>query len=831
MGVKGLLPTLQSITRNISLEKYRGLTVAVDAMCWLHKGVFSVDVPVLAKYQFEVAAQNEANENMMEDDDYESGSKQSPLPNTVDEPKTLTKRLNFDRYATVKKKARREKTNTVVYGPSVDAKMAMVKCADYVIRHAERISKEFGIELVLVIDGDDLPCKQSVNDKRREDRAAAYQKGLQFERRGDSQEARKHFAKACSISHEVRRELILQCQTKQIRFVVAPYEADAQLADLSHRGVVDAVISEDSDLLAYGCPRVLFKLDMKTLRGDEIQIMKDLASNTSLSFRNWNQDMFVHMCILAGCDYFEGVPGVGIQTAHKLVRVNRSPHKIFNALRMTGKLPRGFEEAFWVAYRTFRHQRVYCTNEQIVRPLFPIQEQLRSNEEWNFLGPAMESSLAISIATGVIHPRKHLSWKEIEAKRVPYTTNTRNHQRNPPLVTDKKTATRKKSSSDMFAFFNKGSKEKSQAVQNRVPLGEISFNPNKITQQVATTANGYKSKLVGSAFKPLSRKSNARRDSARQGASAAFLKMKRKLSYKKNMSSLQMVMEQEKTKLQARCDFYRNNPSVTSSHQGGSESGGLNFLKSKSFDPSYTNEANCRLSEYDYQSATGAGSYGSFDYGPLPDIDVDEELLNFNNLSVEDNDCGGTSRQDTWNACKYEEGEVGVFQGSHDNEFHQYTEGIWDNRIDEQWVSSQHNLPVISNNQKKNHQQYQEVDEHSYHAKGSNQSSAHPYYNRCDSNKVNEFGDYVQDFDDQTYVRESPYHDLNDYSSYDYETYPKESSTNQSKTSQLRFCPQNDRHDHSEGTVFDYGSQMYQQPTEFQEDYSFADYGNVNEQF
>ena len=84
----------------------------------------------------------------------------------IDGPKTrITKRLNFDQFALVKKKARRENTETLVYGPSDDAKMAMVKCAEHVIRHAQRISKEFSIELVLVIDGDELPCKQSVNDK------------------------------------------------------------------------------------------------------------------------------------------------------------------------------------------------------------------------------------------------------------------------------------------------------------------------------------------------------------------------------------------------------------------------------------------------------------------------------------------------------------------------------------------------------------------------------------------------------------------------------------------------------------------------------------------
>ena len=38
--------------------------------------------------------------------------------------------------------------------------------------------------------------------------------------------------------------------------MVAPYEADAQLAYMSLEGLVDFVITEDSDTLPYGCSRV-----------------------------------------------------------------------------------------------------------------------------------------------------------------------------------------------------------------------------------------------------------------------------------------------------------------------------------------------------------------------------------------------------------------------------------------------------------------------------------------------------------------------------------------------------------------------------------------------
>ena len=37
---------------------------------------------------------------------------------------------------------------------------------------------------------------------------------------------------------------------------MAPFEADAELAYLSKSGHVDAVLTEDSDLLAYGCKKV-----------------------------------------------------------------------------------------------------------------------------------------------------------------------------------------------------------------------------------------------------------------------------------------------------------------------------------------------------------------------------------------------------------------------------------------------------------------------------------------------------------------------------------------------------------------------------------------------
>lgn len=53
----------------------------------------------------------------------------------------------------------------------------------------------------------------------------------------------------CGLS-QAARALGVDC-------LVAPYEADAQLAYLNKAGLVQAVITEDSDLLAFGCKKVL----------------------------------------------------------------------------------------------------------------------------------------------------------------------------------------------------------------------------------------------------------------------------------------------------------------------------------------------------------------------------------------------------------------------------------------------------------------------------------------------------------------------------------------------------------------------------------------------
>jgi 5'-3' exonuclease len=55
-------------------------------------------------------------------------------------------------------------------------------------------------------------------------------------------------------------------RSENVEFVVAPYEADAQLAYLTtldaDQGGIAAVVTEDSDLIAYCCPAVRQSLSL-----------------------------------------------------------------------------------------------------------------------------------------------------------------------------------------------------------------------------------------------------------------------------------------------------------------------------------------------------------------------------------------------------------------------------------------------------------------------------------------------------------------------------------------------------------------------------------------
>lgn len=95
----------------------------------------------------------------------------------------------------------------------------------------------------------------------RRSRLQALRQAVELSNAGQHGSARPLFARAVDASPRLAALFMRELRKYSIPFFVSPFEADAQLGWLSRSGLVDAVLSEDSDCLPYRCHRVLFKLD------------------------------------------------------------------------------------------------------------------------------------------------------------------------------------------------------------------------------------------------------------------------------------------------------------------------------------------------------------------------------------------------------------------------------------------------------------------------------------------------------------------------------------------------------------------------------------------
>jgi 5'-3' exonuclease len=101
-----------------------------------------------------------------------------------------------------------------------------------------------------------------------------------------------------------------------IPFFDAKIEADTLCADLCKTGKVDAVLSEDSDLMAYGCPNFLSKIDPKNGTCVRINYQKILEA-TGLS-----DESFLDFCIMCKTDYNKRIPMIGPVKSYKLIQTH-----------------------------------------------------------------------------------------------------------------------------------------------------------------------------------------------------------------------------------------------------------------------------------------------------------------------------------------------------------------------------------------------------------------------------------------------------------------------------------------------------------------------------
>ena len=279
----------------------------------------------------------------------------------------------------------------------------------------------FNIIPVIVFDGDKLQMKKIEEEERQKRRNEVTMESLKLIRKGKEKEAQTKRLEGIDINPQMAYEFIKLLKQKKVEYYVAPYEADVQLAYLSKINYVDCVITEDSDLLALGCKKVLYKLDLDTNIGLEIET-KNLNKCTKYDFSEFDSDKFLTFCILSGCDYFK-IKGVGANNAYKIITNSSSYKKCIKTLcDNVNKKNKDSEkldydeliEKFEKAFLTFRYQVVYCPIEKklkhfsdITKTKYKFASKYLNNLD--FLGTTEVSEDLVKKTTfGEIDPITHL---------------------------------------------------------------------------------------------------------------------------------------------------------------------------------------------------------------------------------------------------------------------------------------------------------------------------------------------------------------------------------------------------------------------------------------
>ncbi|XP_003705323.1 flap structure-specific endonuclease 1 [Megachile rotundata] len=194
---------------------------------------------------------------------------------------------------------------------------------------------EQGIKPIYVFDGKPPNLKGGELAKRAEKRDEA-QKLLQAaEEAGNAEDIEKFNRRLVKVTQVHADEAKQLLKLMGIPYVEAPCEAEAQCAALVKAGKVFATATEDMDALTFGCNVLLRRLTFSEARKMPVQ---EFHHDKVLEGLGLNQDEFIDLCIMLGCDYTNSIKGVGPKRAMELIKTHRSLEKILENLD-TNKYP------------------------------------------------------------------------------------------------------------------------------------------------------------------------------------------------------------------------------------------------------------------------------------------------------------------------------------------------------------------------------------------------------------------------------------------------------------------------------------------------------------
>lgn len=323
-----------------------------------------------------------------------------PLLKSIQKPCTLKKfagqTIGVDAYGWLHR-------GTVACAIELAQDKPTTKYVDFAVSRV-RMLLDFGITPYLVFDGDSLPSKSETNTQRRKKREESKAAGMELLRAGRTVQAHQELQKAAAVTTYMAKLFIEELKSLNVQYLVAPYEADAQLVYLEQNGIVNGILSEDSDMLVYGAKRLITKLNQYA---ECVEIERaDFRLCKEISLTGWTDTMFRRMAILSGCDYLPSIEKMGLKTAYRFVRKYKDTEKVLRMVQFEGKLsvPADYLARFQDAELTFIHHRVFSPAQRQMVFMQELPPGIKE-AEMPFLGGHVDADTAIGVACGDLDPK------------------------------------------------------------------------------------------------------------------------------------------------------------------------------------------------------------------------------------------------------------------------------------------------------------------------------------------------------------------------------------------------------------------------------------------
>ncbi|WWD03036.1 hypothetical protein V865_001080 [Kwoniella europaea PYCC6329] len=194
-------------------------------------------------------------------------------------------------------------------------------------------------------------------------------------------------------SDEITQSMVTQIQTLLrhfgIPYITAPMEAEAQCAKLAELGLVDGIITDDSDVFLFG-GKQCFKNIFNDAKYAECFLSTDIERELSLT-----RDRLISLAYLLGSDYTIGLPGVGPVVALELLANFPGERGLDNFQEWWIRVQRGMDnsqesDTKWkVSFKKRYKDSIYLTGDwpnPLVREAYkyPTTDESEEPFHWGF---------------------------------------------------------------------------------------------------------------------------------------------------------------------------------------------------------------------------------------------------------------------------------------------------------------------------------------------------------------------------------------------------------------------------------------------------------------